>query len=515
MQPTRRLSPWVSYALVTALVLAACAPLLSTAFFCLDDYRYLQGLRDHGNGDASAWARSVVVENRWDAHWWMPEDTYVRFFRPYMISSYLADQVVWGGFNPTGFTITNVLMHLAATLLLLGCLVRILGPGIGSLMGAISFGLQYAHFENLYYVPGRAMTMATIGVAAAILAHLCTRERTTPLKQILVASLCGAAFFAKEAAALVPVLLVLLDWLMPARGAPTSLWSILRRNAVLLLAAGMLLLGYLWVRTAALGEAGPGTNVYPYIHWPRREGFVERTLAVWVMYCSGMATGTFVHTFAEFPKQIYAGLERWQIALGCAWVHGLLIFGLTDRRGRWMVALFLLSILPLLPLYSSGRHLYTATLGYCGLVGLAIPRAWATRHPLGIGLAAAIAGLFVALPAVRLTSDLLEYPPKLSNPDPVEVFATMVESSDFEFDTDRPAYLLDFPGGWYEMQFANAFLEVALDRDLPDLQFLSTTRVGGKRPIQVRRIDHHTLELDAARPADPAIRRRPRRLRPA
>lgn len=495
MSPRSRLSPWVGYALVSLVTLVVCSPLLSTAFFCLDDYRYLQGLRDFAAGDSSAWARSVVVENRWDDHWWIPDDTYVRFFRPYMISSYMMDEAIWGGADAVGFTITNVLMHTLTTVLVLACFVLLLGPGIGSLMGALSFGVQYAHFENLYYVPGRAMTMATIGMAAALLAHLCTRRDTSVTKQLLVAGLCGAAFFGKEAAALLPVFLILLDWLVPT-GEPRSLWYALRRNAPLVVTCTVLAAAYLWIRTSALGEAGPGTNVYPYIHWPQREGFAERTLAVWVMYCAGITTGSFIHTFAEFPRQIYAGLGMWEIVLGCAWVHGLIIVCLADRRGRWLVLLFALSILPLLPLYSSGRHLYTATIGYCGLLGLVVQRAWALQTNAGRTAAGVIVAVFIALPGARLAIDLVEYPPRLSQPDPVDAYAEMIENGELELDPTRPAYLLDFPGGWYEMQFAEAFLEVALDRELPELHFLSTTRVGGKRPIHATKLDDHTIELD-------------------
>ena len=62
---------------------------------------------------------------------------------------------------------------------------------------------------------------------------------------------------------------------------------------------------YLGIRTAALGEAGPGAQAYPYIHWLDRENFGTRTWAVWLQYCTGLTTGAFIETFLEWPKQFY------------------------------------------------------------------------------------------------------------------------------------------------------------------------------------------------------------------
>jgi hypothetical protein len=481
------------YAIVGVLTVLACTPLLAGAFFCLDDYRYLQQLR-HLGADPTAWLSATVVENRWDVHWWIPEGTLVRFFRPFMIASYALDARLWG-LAPLGFTITNVALHLATTLLVTACFLRILGRGVGALVAGMAFGLQYSHFENLYYIPGRAELFATVAVALALWLFLRTRERGRRRDQVAVAAVCFLAFLGKESAALLPVLLLLYDVFVPGSGARPGLRAALRRNAVLLLGCGIVAAAYLVLRSAALAGGQPSLHTYPYIHPITREGFAARTGLVWLQYCAGLGTGAFIYTFLEWPRQLFDRLSIAELAVGVAWVHGLLVFGCCSRRGRWLAALFLLGIVPLLPLYSSARHLYTASIGYCGLVGLVIDRillgGWRGRR----GAAALLILAFVALPAVRLVITLSTEPRKLSNPDPAKVYAELFARGDAPLRSDRPLYLLDFPGDWYEMQFVGAAVEVVLDRDVPRLEFLAPTRLQNPQPIEVRTVDEHTIEL--------------------
>lgn len=499
------LRPWVAYALVALATLAVCSPLLDTAFFGLDDHRYLRELRDIRVGEPGALARSLVVENRWDEHWWIPEGTFVRFFRPLVIAAYAFDAWLWG-LNPLGFVATNVALHLGATFLVMAFCARLVGWGGGALIAGLAFGTQLAHFENLFYIPGRTTTLAAIAFVAALWLHLRTREHTSPGRQITVALLCFAAFLGKESTALLPVFLVLLDlWVPPPETRP-GLRTVLRRQATMLAACVVLGALYLLLRSMALGTDA-GSSPYPYLHLPDRERFAERTLAVWLQYSSSLSVGTFIQTFLEVPRQLYGRVGWVELLVGALWVPALCVFGFrSGGRGRWLATLLLLGVLPFLPLYSAARHVYIASVGYCGLLGLLTQRALASpRRAARVALVAGIA-VFVALPAVRLYELLDTHPRDLTLVDaagrprsPGSIYAQLFTGGDLRPHADRPLYLLDFPGGWYEMQFVADALEVELDADMPPLRVLAP-RLSWPghhdRPVQVRRIDDSTIEID-------------------
>ena len=233
MNSLRELPPWLGYALIALVTLVVCWPLVDTAFFTLDDHRYLCALRgiEHGQPDA-AWS-SMVVENRWDQHWWIPDGTFVRFFRPLVIVAYGFDQWLWG-LSPLGFVATNVALHLIATLLVMLCCAQLLGWGVGTWIAGLSFATHLAHFEGLYYIAGRTTTIAAIAFFAAIWAHLRWRGRPSAGRQLAVAALYLIALLGKESTALLPGILILLDLCVPPASGSRGLAAALRRNAVML-----------------------------------------------------------------------------------------------------------------------------------------------------------------------------------------------------------------------------------------------------------------------------------------
>lgn len=504
MSHSQRLPPWVAWTLIALLALAVCSPLIDTAFFTLDDHRYLAGLRDIENGEPGAIWDSLVVENRWDQNWWIPDDTFVRFFRPFVIFAYGFDHWLWG-MSPFGFVATNIMLHLVATLLVMLCCARLLGWGIGAWIAGLSFATHLAHFENLYYIAGRTTTIAAIALLAAIWLHLRTRDRPSPARQVAVAFLYFLALLGKESTALLPALLILLDLSVPPAGAARGIGAALRRNGVLVgacLAFGAL---YLTLRYLAVGPDS-GSSPFPYLHLPDRDRFWTRTLAVWLQYSLSLSVGSFIHTFLTLPQQLYDRVSWLELSIGALWLPALCAYSWGDRRGRWFVAVLLLSLVPLLPLYSAARHIYIASFGYCALLGLAAHRLNASGTAMARAVLLLGIAVFVGVPAARLTLLLRDHPRELAYTDdggrlqsPGSIYADLVTAGDLAPRTDRPLYLLDFPGGWYEMQFLTDALEVELDADMPAIHVLaprlSNPRHHG-RAVSVRRIDASTIELD-------------------
>ena len=507
-------TPWLCGLVVVILTVVVCAPALGTAFFTLDDYRYLQELRDLDDGAPGALARSLLVENRWDQLWWIPEGSFVRFFRPLVIPTYALDRSLWG-LEPVAFVATNIVLHVIATLLVMAAFARLLGQGLGALVAGVSFGTQASHIESIFFVAGRTTTLAGIAFAAALWLHLRTRERQTTRTQTLVALACFAAFLGKESTVLLPIFLVLLDLCVPPGDARLGPIQAVRRNKTLLLGCFALGLAYLAVRQLALGDGGSGSSPYPYLHLPDRDDFVPRTLAVWVQYCLGLSVGTTILPFTSVPALLWERTSQLEIVAGLLWLHSLCLWALVDRRGRFLAVLLLVSIVPLLPLYSASRHVYLASIGYCGLLGLLVQRVTASSRTSRTALlfTVGIVAVFVVLPAARLAIALDEHPRRLSTPHPAKTYAALFADSELKLRPERPLYLLDFPGRWYEMQLVRSALEVELDASLPPIRFLTPALRNphhAGRAIRLHRVDDTTvvLERDGAPLFDPDSRQR-------
>jgi hypothetical protein len=481
--------PWLGLVITLIAVFVLCVPALEHAFFDLDDYRYLHQVRRIAAGEGALW-QATVVENRWDDVWWVPDGTFVRFFRPPVILSYWLDGLLWGEV-PFGYVFTNVLLHVIATALLWACLWKMFGRPWLAFFGGLAFGLQASHWENLAYVAGRTDTLAALPVLTAVLLHLATRGAEARRRgQLWTAALCFTAFLAKEYTVVLPPLLVLLDALHPPEGRPLSMAAVLRRNTLLLLASTLLFCLYLALRHAGFSPEGAGGHPYPYFYLPWREGFAARTGAALLQYAHGLAAGQFIQPFLNTPDQL-AGAEAERV-LSTLWVSGLLTWGVATREGRWLASLFAITLLPLLLVYTSGRYLYLPTIGYCGLLGLAIDRL--PRSLEGKLARTALATLMIALPALRLGERFAHLPRAaafgLQRPG-----VRALAASGLDLSSERPLFLLEFPGTWFEMQFAAVAL--ARGAELPALHFLTARPATARAALTLtaRVLDDHTLEL--------------------
>ena len=88
-----------------------------------------------------------------------PEAARDTYFHPLVWVSLMADDQIYG-LNPTGFKLTNVLLHLAATLLLLFTLVRLTGELWPSAFVAALFALHPINVESVAWVAERKSTLS-------------------------------------------------------------------------------------------------------------------------------------------------------------------------------------------------------------------------------------------------------------------------------------------------------------------------------------------------------------------
>jgi len=165
-------------------------------------------------------------------------------YRPLTIASLAVNHAI-SGVAPWSYHLVNVLLHAAATALVLLLGVELgLAPG-AALVAALAFAVHPVHVEPVANVAGRAELLSTVLALAALIAF--ARGRL-----LAMALLLGAAMFAKEN--VVTILAVVALW--EASRTPSK-----RRAAMALAAALVPIALYLAARWAVLGRLGlaPGS----------------------------------------------------------------------------------------------------------------------------------------------------------------------------------------------------------------------------------------------------------------
>jgi hypothetical protein len=177
-------------------------------------------------------------------------------YRPVVTLSYFWDFLMWEK-SPTGFHLTNVLLHLLNAVLVFMLLRRFFGASLVALYGALVFSLHPVTTETVNLVSYREDLLATAFFLVALLGYMKARRaqrhwQTWALLSLLCAPL---AYFSKEsAAALVPVLL-LLEIATPKK---PPLHETAARRTFLIAAHAALFAGYLLVRFVLMTNPDAG-----------------------------------------------------------------------------------------------------------------------------------------------------------------------------------------------------------------------------------------------------------------
>ncbi|MBI3267555.1 MAG: tetratricopeptide repeat protein [Planctomycetes bacterium] len=196
----------------------------------------------------------------------VPNDLY----RPLVLASYAVDYRLWGD-RPSGYHLTNVLLHLAVTLLL-WLLLRPLAlpPGV-PLLAALLFGVHAVHTEAVTGIVGRAEVLCTLFGLLSLGAYgVFLRVGADAGRWLFASSVAFAlALLSKESAVVVPVLALLVEPLVLAGKAPPVFRlpggrAAARPVALVLRFAGFALAGgvVIALRTRAIGELGATDRIF-------------------------------------------------------------------------------------------------------------------------------------------------------------------------------------------------------------------------------------------------------------
>ena len=148
-----------------------------------------------------------AIEN--EAHYW-----------PLVYTTFWLEHKLWG-FDPTGYHIVNVLLHLANTLLLWHLLRRLAVPG--AWMVAAVFAVHPLHVESVAWVIERKDVLSGLFYLGAALAWMRFVEQPRPQRYAWSLALYAAGMLSKSIVVTLPVSLLIWHWWKQGRVTSTDL----------------------------------------------------------------------------------------------------------------------------------------------------------------------------------------------------------------------------------------------------------------------------------------------------
>ena len=295
--------------------------------------------------------------------------------------SFMLDSQLFG-LHPGGFLLTNLLFHIANTLLLFLWLHRTTGALGRSFLVAALFALHPLHVESVAWVTERKDVLSTFFWLLTMYAYLWYVARPGIRRYLLVLACFSLGLMAKPMLVTLPVVLLLLDywplgrwpgWASPASGSGTYLWTPIKR--LLWEKAPMLALAALFsvVTYHAKTEAGVMWTLQG-LSLPTR---LANALVPYFTYLVKMVWPSHLAIFYPLPENT---LRWWQwLGAGLALaVLSLLIVWQSRRRPYLLVGWlwYLGTLVPVSGLVQVGYQAMADRFTYVPLIGLFIIVAW-------------------------------------------------------------------------------------------------------------------------------------------
>jgi len=303
-------------------------------------------------------------------------------YYPIFYLSLAVDRAVWGH-HPWGYHLTNIVLHIANTLLVYAMAHRFVvrvarqtpAPGINrwlvAAMTALLFAVHPNHVEPVAWVSGRKVLLATFWGLLAIHAYATALHGPGRRPSALLGSvLCTAlACMSNAYAVVLPALIALCDRYL---GGQRWIKTVGRNWPFVLIAVGALVLKVA-SRTGGIAKPSP---FHSRLEW------LATTTAIYALNVRSLftTTGRNVLYVNEMVRRLDEPAFLWGVvAVGAT----VLLVWTARRRPLWMIGTlwFLLALGPTTQLarhhiLRADRYLYLPGIGTCLLGGVVIGTAW-------------------------------------------------------------------------------------------------------------------------------------------
>jgi len=240
---------WAILVLLALATFAVYFHALNQQFVNYDDPIYIT-LNAHLRGGLS-----------WSSVGWAMSSWYANFYHPLTWLSHLLDVSLFD-LKPQGHKLTNLLLHLANTLLVFAWLRTMTGAVVRSAIVAALFSLHPLHVESVVWVSQRKDLLSTLFLLLTLIAYTHYTRRPNPAGYLLVTFCLLLGLLAKPMLVTLPAVMLLLDVWPLNRGDDRRRWRrlIVEKLPWFALAAVFSIIAYLAQRR---GEALASTEMFP------------------------------------------------------------------------------------------------------------------------------------------------------------------------------------------------------------------------------------------------------------
>lgn len=326
-------------------------------------------------------------------------NTVFGFWAPLTVISYQCDVSLYG-LQPSGFHLTNVLLHAAAAALICLAFSRMTGDPRRSAAAALLFAVHPLRVESVAWIAERKDVLAMFFLALSLLAYDWYCRRPSIGRYLAVAAALVAGLLSKATLVTLPVLLLLLDAWPLGRVQRTGVVRLCFEKAPLLAVAGLFtaftIITHGRFIAAPVPQAGLSHRILDAciaFQW-----LLEKTLLPIAL-----------HPAQRVPA---AGWPWWQVASAAALTASWLVaIPLTARRLPALafgLAWFFLAALPMLGLFGRvGLSPFADRFTYVPHIGLAVGGLWTAADLMARSRLPrfASAAVFAALMTISIAID--------------------------------------------------------------------------------------------------------------
>lgn len=353
---------WIVVALA-ALTFAVFAQILSHQFVNVDDDQFIYAneiIKTGVNPPSFTWALTSTRIG-WYPLTWM---------------SHALDAQLWG-LDPRGHLLTQLLLHIASTMVLYFALRRMTLDALPSAFVAALFAIHPMHVESVAWASERKDTLSTLFALLAIFVYVSPQPKPYRLAGLFTASLMS-----KQMYVTLPLILILLDWWPLRRG-----FRLRDKLPLFVLAAGgawMAVVGQRNLSAVQSLEALPLTTRFANV------------VAGYLAYVRKLVWPTDMAM--PYPM---TPVSTATLAIGIALL--LAFSGMSvvlRKRAPWIAAgwlWFVISLLPVIGIVQIGPQAIADRYTYFSYVGLFVAVVWTIRVLLPPRVAIAVGAAVLAI----------------------------------------------------------------------------------------------------------------------
>jgi tetratricopeptide (TPR) repeat protein len=306
--------------------------------------------------------------------WWALTTGHSPYWHPLTWLSHMSDVTLYG-MDPGMHHVTNLVIHIASTLLLFIVLRRMTKEEGPSAFVAALFAVHPLHVESVAWLAERKDVLSSFFLLVTIWAYVRYVERSTWQRYLLVVGAYILALMSKPMVVTLPFALVLLD-VWPLRririaepGGPSYAKSLLDKLPLLALALATSVATFIVQKQVG---AVAGLSVLPL---PLR---IKNALVGYVAYLG--ATVWPGHLAAFYPLR---DIAAWEVIAAAATLVVLTALAWRLRRTQPYVLVgwlwYVVTVAPVIGLMQAGEQARADRFMYIPIVGLLVIAAWGGR----------------------------------------------------------------------------------------------------------------------------------------